>query len=159
MDIVLTIIIREKKTKYKIFMKLFQNMEILLLRYNRGSVMLPGGHIIGDEVSEAAAIREAVEELGLSDRVKLVKLKDYCEITSDNNHRYHLVVIHLTNGEDEIIFTPQAEEGIKEAFWINPTKLAYSFSFRYLFLRKKMSTPAIKAIKVFLRKPIANIKI
>lgn len=159
MNIILTIIIKEKPTKISFLKKFFNNFKILLLLLEDGRIMLPGGFVEGDEISEEDAMKETISKLGLEEYVSDINFKNYCEIAQDENNKYHLIVIYINDSSETITINPKTDEGVKEVLWVNPKQLISTIPFRNIFIKRKMTIPALKAIKAFLQKPIVNILI
>jgi 8-oxo-dGTP pyrophosphatase MutT (NUDIX family) len=136
--------------------------EILLLEYERGSLMLPGGHIEKEETPSIAAKREIHEELGLKNQpVQIIELKDWGKIKEYEKVSYHLYLAHLDSSGKEFKMSPQKEEGIKSFIWVNPWELFGSWKskgfWRNITIRNKMTEIAKEAIELFLSKPIIKI--
>ncbi len=105
-----------------------RNMEgNILLIYRRGSWDLPKGKIDDGELSEAAALREVSEEVGLHN----------CEVVRPLTISYHTFIDrkgrnilkptywYLMETPDDVV-TLQTEEDIEASVWTNPTEFMKS---------------------------------
>lgn len=103
---------------------LVQNEELAYLCiFNRGKWTLPKGHVEWREPLEDAAVREVMEETGISE----VELGDKMSVTYHTFRRGRRWVLKITHwfrmkGRKSEALVPQAEEGIEEVDWLSKEK-------------------------------------
>lgn len=116
--------------------------DILILEYERGDIMLPGGHVETLENPDETIVREGLEEVGL-----LIKTaKDAGVVAIQGNRCYHLYICYSERRRIMI----EKSSGIKKAFWINPEELLAGD------YPKKMSEVGKKALNIFLIQRLIN---
>lgn len=91
---------------------------VLMIRRN-GLWDLPKGHQEGGEDIEVTAVREVMEETGLSDLEVsgLICITDHCYVREGTWHLKHTWWYSM-HSDQESGLAPQTEEGISEAVWI-----------------------------------------
>jgi ADP-ribose pyrophosphatase YjhB (NUDIX family) len=93
-------------------------IRLLLIRDKQGMWTLPKGHIEHDENERDAALREVLEETGVSGKLgPLVSRIEYAVQKHSRVFRKHVVFFLLAATSIEL--TPQIEEGITAAAWFS----------------------------------------
>lgn len=138
-----------------------KDREILLL-YEKGLLMLPGGHIEWKETPRLAAQREIREELGLFNQpVEVIELKDWGRIGERGKKSYYLYLAYLNGSGQEISISTQKDDGIENFLWIDPYEVFAPWStfcfWRNFPLRNRMTAIAKEAVRIFLEKPILRV--
>jgi hypothetical protein len=93
---------------------------------------LPGGHLEFKESWEECAQREVEEETGVTDLVITGKLQKTYHIFRRNG-KYRLKITHWYEMETEYSgnLTPQENEGIEKAAWLNPSQIKEAMNNSY----------------------------
>lgn len=114
----------------------FNSYNQLLLIHRKGFWDLPKGKIEKSESIKEAAIREVEEETGILDP-KIIKSIRFSGLLNEGTyHVYnekgktilklsHWFLMHLENAPEKL--TPQTEEDIQEAKWVNKSEVSYYF--------------------------------
>ena len=97
----------------------------ILMIYRRGKWDLPKGKCDDEEDLSACALREVTEETGLQELQLGDKICDTWHIYSQYNQNLlkRTAWYHMTGNGQETL-TPQAEENIQEARWIDPSAIS-----------------------------------
>ena len=99
--------------------------EILFI-FRNGKWDLPKGKIEKNEKKKEAAIREVVEETGVT-QLKIIKKLEKTYHIFKRNGKFKLKVTHWYQMESsyEGALTPQIEEGIEKTVWVKPEKVPF----------------------------------
>lgn len=136
-----------------VFYKSFKGeLYVALLKNEKGKFMIPKGHIQKGENSEAAALRELREELGIKASLKIIgfagqsryKYKDY----EDNKTHFKRVNLFVLSVRKMATLSPQKEEGFIDAKW-----LKIEDAVRKLAFDKKLLLKAADIYKEYYTKP------
>lgn len=105
--------------------------EVLFI-FRNGKWDLPKGGIEKGEKNKAAAIREVEEETGVTGLEIVRKIQKTYHIFKRNG-RYKLKITHWFEMKSDFKgeFNPQAEEGIEQVAWLNPTQIKQALGNSY----------------------------
>ncbi|RZJ27979.1 MAG: NUDIX domain-containing protein [Flavobacterium sp.] len=109
--------------------------EVLFI-FRNGKWDLPKGGVEKGEKNKAAALREVEEETGVTGLQAIGKMQKTYHIFKRNG-RYKLKVTHWyemkTSYKGEL--TPQLEEGIEKAAWLNPKQIKEALENSYMNIK------------------------
>jgi len=106
----------------------FNQFGELLVIFRRGFWDLPKGKIEKNEKKKDGAIREVMEECGVRDLKLIRKIDKTHHIYRQNYNKILKKSIWYLMECPKQELTPQLEEGIEEAIWVDPTEFLSSYS-------------------------------
>ena len=113
----------------------YNNKNELLMIYRNGKWDLPKGKIEKGEAVKAAAVREVEEECGVKNLSLGQELKPSCHIYMLDNKMHLKKTYWYKMTCPDVPLTPQKEEGITEARWMNKQGIEMALKNTYLSIK------------------------
>ncbi len=112
----------------------FNNKHELLVIFRKGFWDLPKGHIHKNEKKKDAGVREVMEETGLENIEVFNKAGKTYHIYKNKTRHLKISYWYFMKGNQDFL-TPQKEEDILEAKWVDPDDFLQSYEM-YASIRK-----------------------
>ncbi len=119
----------------------FNNKNELLVIFRKGFWDLPKGHIHKNEKKKDAGAREVAEETGLRNIEVFDKAGKTYHIYKNKSRHLKISHWYFMRGNQDIL-TPQTEEDILEAKWVEPKEFLQSYEM-YSSIRNLLSKQGI----------------
>ena len=120
----------------------FNNKHELLVIFRKGFWDLPKGHIHKNEKKKDAGVREVMEETGLENIEVFNKAGKTYHIYKNKTRHLKISYWYFMKGNQDFL-TPQKEEDILEAKWVDPDDFLQSYEM-YASIRKLLENLKFK---------------